>query len=213
MFWPATISALGSAASLVSGFNSSSLAEDQLEFAKQQFALNQQIGGELKDRWNRLVEPILESQMAEAKSKNLTQAGREATESLTQGIGKLKTKVTQAVDDSGGALTDARLLNLDLNQAKGVAGIRLSDETTKRETLGNLMTFASQTPSWASVMTGANNQMGQFSANLGFQSQQAAASAYGAAAEGISDLARMWGRYDYLKAHPNANPELLYGGN
>lgn len=189
---PAASATVGTAASLYSGIKSSKDAKKSLAFAKEQYRNNQKIAKKLEARWNRLVEPTLEELMAESKSQDMSLAGRLAVEDLERGLGKARTQVENDLDAAGEGLTEGRLLTLDIDRARGVAGIRLDDEQAKRERLSGLMSFAAQTPGWASIATGANTQMGDFSAGLALQQRGAAASAYGVAAQGLSQLGQMW---------------------
>ena len=207
----AAVSAVGAAGSLYSGIKSSKDAKKSLAFAKKQYANNQRIGKELKERWNRLVEPTLEDLMSEAKSKDLSLSGRLAVEDLDKGLGKLRTEILNDTDAAGEGLTESRLMTLDLDRARGIADIRLDDEAAKRSNLTGLMTFAAQTPGWAQIQTGANSDMANFSTAIGVQQQGAAASAYGAAAQGLAQLGQMWGEYSYVKQNPNYVPSYVRG--
>ena len=202
----AAVAAVGTASSLYSGMKSSKDAKKALEFAMKQYENNQKVAKELKARWNRLVEPNLTSMMAEAKSKDMTLAARLSAEELEKGIGKLRTEVERDADNAGTGMTEARLMKLDIDRARGIAGIKLDDEEAKRESLKGLMSFAAETPGWAKIQTGANTQMGNAYMGLYSDQSQRASSAYGAAAQGLYQLGQMYAGQQGTSAPASGGP-------
>ena len=190
----AVASIVGTAGSLTAGAQSSRAANKATKAANKQYAKNQAIASQLEDRWNALVEPTLKSQLEETNAQGLSTSGRLAEDELLTGIGKIRTGIETNVDTAGTGLTDAKLLNLDLSEATGLSKIRLADELQKKSDQRSLMSFAAQTPSWASVATGANSDIAAFNERQAVVNQNAASSAYGVAAQGLMQLGREYGQ-------------------
>ena len=191
--WPLAIAGIvGTAASLFSGISQGSAAKAARNEAMQAYQRNQQIAQTLEARQEALVDRPLEQRIQEMQSLKPTAEGQQALNQFSANIGQAERSITQQAPTTGYGVAGARSLNAQFQRAQGIAGINLGDQARKDSELTQLLHLGEQTPGWAGVAAGANQQIGGYQAGLAELGTSASNSSYAAAANGLVNLAKLY---------------------
>ena len=185
-----TIGAIG--ANLFSGISQGQAAKQANRLAMDSFSKNENIANQLKERQQTLVDPVVAAKIAELSSQKATPEALRAMGALSTTTAAADRGITANVGLAGAGATGARLLTDRFRKATGLADINLQDQASKNAQLGGWLDKASQLPAWAQVATGANTQMGNFQSGQASTAIGAQNSAYGAAAQGLAGLAKLY---------------------
>ena len=134
----------------------------------------------------------LQQRINELQALKPTAEGQQALNQFNANVGQAERTISQQAPQTGMGVAGARTLNAQFQRAQGIAGINLSDQARKDSELTGLMELGSRTPGWAGVAAGANTQMGNYQGALAEQGTAASNSSYGAAAQGLMNLAALY---------------------
>jgi hypothetical protein len=204
-----TVGAIGTGFSIYSGIQSGNQSKSERNAAQQQLQQNQAIANELKTE-EAPAQAAINQQVGQLSSQNLTPGALMAEGQLKQQMANNSRNITANAAMTGEGVAGSRQLSDQFAQAQGIAGINLQDQVNKNAQLGGWIDRATAEPTWARVATGANSQAAGFDESIANQDRSASQSAYGQAAQGLSNLARM---YNTPPSTPNYNAPSLYGGN
>ena len=185
------VAAVGVGASIYSGISGSNASKRERAAAEQAYQRNQQIAQEVKQQ-EALPQAAEENLLGEYQSKNLTPEAQIATDRFKADTAQTQRNIQGNAGMTGQGVAGARALTTSFNTDEGLAGISLQDAVAKRQ--GTLQTAQAlkQTPGWAQLATGANTQMGNAQDQWSTQDKQASTSAYGQAAQGLGNLAKLY---------------------
>ena len=187
----AAIAVVGLGASIYSGISSGNAAKRERAAAEQAYQKNQQVAQEVKQQ-EALPQAAEENLLGEYQSKNLTPEAQIATDRFKANSAQTQRDIQGNAGMTGQGVAGARALTTSFNTDEGLAGISLQDAVAKRQ--GTLQTAQAlkQTPGWAQLATGANTQMGNAQDQWSTQDKQTSTSAYGQAAQGLGNLAKLY---------------------
>jgi hypothetical protein len=188
----AITAAIGVGTSIYSGIKQGKAHDAANGRAEASLAANMGVANELKARDARLVDPVIEKQLAELQSSKITAAGQMGLDRFNAEMGNADRTIAEQAPMAGEGVTGGRQLTQQFRRAQGIAGINLEDRAKKETQLPGMLSIASRTPAWVGIATGANTQMAGFQENLANQAGQAQQSAYGAAAQGMMGLAKLY---------------------
>lgn len=191
--WPMAIAGIiGTGASLFSGMSQGDAAKKARADAMEMFRRNQQVAESLKTRQEAMVDRPLREKLQELQSSNLTAEGQQGLNRFNEGASQVERQINENAPQTGYGVAGARALNAKFQRASGIAGIHLDDQARKDREIGGFIGMGQQTPGWAQIAAGSNTQMGNYQANLAEQGTQASNSSYGAAAQGLTNLAMLY---------------------
>ena len=186
-----TVGALGVGFSIFSGISSGNQAKRERALEQQELQQNQQIGDELKAE-EAPYQAIVKQQTGELSSKALTPEAQMAQDALKARMGGISRNINEQAPLTGQGVAGGRQLSTQFAQAQGLAGIGLEDAVNKRSALGGWVNKGLEEPAWARVKSGANQAMAGAAGQWAAQDQAESKSAYGQAASGLANLAKLY---------------------
>jgi hypothetical protein len=185
------VSAIGVGASIFGGISAGNAAKQEREQQLQMYQNNQAIAQQVKAQ----EQPAINAEqnlLGEYQSKNLTPESQIAQDQFKANTAQTQRDIQSNAPLTGQGVAGARALTTSFNTDEGLAGISLQDAVAKRQGTLQAAQALKQTPGWATLATGANTQSGNALGTWSNIDQSNSQSAYGQAAAGLGNLAKMY---------------------